>query len=89
MKEVCNCLLEYTLEEGGAAILRCRSEDVLIRLPEQIEGCPVTRIGPYAFSPGKSPCRPARAPSGCTRKRWLPSRRRPPAPPWRKSFCQK
>ena len=51
MKEVCNCLLEYTLEEDGAAILRCRSEDVLIRLPEQIEGCPVTRIGPYAFSP--------------------------------------
>ncbi len=40
----------YEVKGDSAVILRCFSRDVKAEIPEQIEGCPVTEIGAYAFS---------------------------------------
>lgn len=43
-------VLEYVLEEGQAVLTQVSAPSGRIRLPEQVEGCPVTRLGPYCFS---------------------------------------
>lgn len=40
----------YEIKEDSAVILRCFSRDTKVEIPEQIEGYPVTEVGPYAFS---------------------------------------
>lgn len=40
---------EYSIDEAGARISRCTSASPVLRIPERIEGVPVTRIAPLAF----------------------------------------
>ena len=42
----------YHIQNGEAAILRCVGDDAPLVLPETIEGCPVTAIGPDCFGAG-------------------------------------
>lgn len=44
--------MEYEYEKSGGQIriVRCFAEGGIVELPEEIEGCPVTEIGAYAFS---------------------------------------
>lgn len=43
----------YTISEGEAHILRCVGDDSPLSLPETIEGCPVTVLGPDCFGSGR------------------------------------
>ena len=40
---------DYEIYEGGAIITKYKGRDTTVVLPEEIEGCPVTNIGFYAF----------------------------------------
>ena len=42
----------YTISEGEAAIVRCVGDGSPLALPEAIEGCPVTSLGPDCFGAG-------------------------------------
>lgn len=42
----------YELSDGEAHILRCVGDDSPLTIPETIEGCPVTAIGPDCFGGG-------------------------------------
>lgn len=42
----------YQISEGEAHILRCVGDDSPLTIPEMIEGCPVTVIGPDCFGSG-------------------------------------
>ena len=46
--------IEYSIQNGKAKIVRCWGAYEEISLPPVLEGCPVTEIGPYAFSPAFS-----------------------------------
>lgn len=43
----------YQISEGEAHILRCVGDDSPLTIPDTIEGCPVTVIGPDCFGAGK------------------------------------
>lgn len=40
----------YEKRGDSAVILRCFSRDTCARIPESLDGCPVTEVAPYAFS---------------------------------------
>ena len=42
--------IQYQKIENGLEILRIWQDSGIIKVPEQIEGIPVIRIAPYAFS---------------------------------------
>lgn len=42
----------YTISEGTAVILRCVGDGSPLALPETIQGCPVTALGPDCFGGG-------------------------------------
>ena len=35
---------------GGIALLRCETQDDIVRLPDEIDGVPVTEVGAYVLS---------------------------------------
>ena len=43
-------LLTCTAVSDGIAILRCETQDDTVTLPSEINGAPVTQLGPYALS---------------------------------------
>ena len=43
-------LLTCTAVSDGIAILRCETQDDTVTLPSEIDGAPVTQLGPYALS---------------------------------------
>lgn len=46
--------LQYRVVDGAAEIVRCYGLDPEIEIPEQVDGIPVRRMAPYAFSSRKS-----------------------------------
>ena len=44
--------LLYGTASDGVCLRRCFGLDGEVRLPDQVEGIPVTRLGPYLFSDG-------------------------------------
>ncbi|MCD7945373.1 MAG: leucine-rich repeat domain-containing protein [Clostridiales bacterium] len=42
----------YAIADGEAAVLRCAGDGAPLALPETIEGCPVTSLGPDCFGGG-------------------------------------
>lgn len=43
----------YQIEQQQAVILRCIGDGSPLTLPESIQGCPVTALGPNCFAPGE------------------------------------
>ena len=35
---------------GGIVLLRCETQDDIVRLPDEIDGVPVTEVGAYVLS---------------------------------------
>lgn len=40
----------YKIVDGGVRITECRGRDSIVTVPEEIDGCAVTELAPYAFS---------------------------------------
>ena len=40
---------------GGIALLRCETQDDIVRLPDEIDGVPVTEVGTYVLSERATP----------------------------------
>ena len=55
MDRMAEQVFAYMMEEGSVRILRCFCAAGRAEVPEAIQGCPVTEIGPYAFSEGMEP----------------------------------
>lgn len=45
----------YRIEQEEAVILRCQGDESPLVLPERIDGCPVTALGPDCFGAGPAP----------------------------------
>ncbi len=45
-----SCIIYYTIEGGEAVITRVVSDETQLTLPDTIDGCPVTALGPDCFA---------------------------------------
>ncbi|MCD7838918.1 MAG: leucine-rich repeat domain-containing protein [Clostridiales bacterium] len=52
----------YTIENGEATVTRCVGDQPRLALPDELEGCPVTALGPNCFA-GTAPVESCEAPA--------------------------